>query len=150
MDALVIRDHEIPDSAPLRIEPGDRVRVGERDRTWPAFVFVTTDDSEGWMPERYLDESRPEATANAPYDSTEIPVRTGDAVDVLLSDDRSGWSWCRARDGREGWVPHSALTSPMPTPAGRPRFPRSWNRWIDPLSGGEGREGPEGPMRRRP
>ena len=37
------------DRAPLRVTPGERVRVGERDGTWPAFVYVTAAGGEGWF-----------------------------------------------------------------------------------------------------
>jgi len=28
---------------------------------------------------------------------------------VIKEDIRSGWLWCRSREGREGWVPLSTL-----------------------------------------
>lgn len=103
-------DHEIPSRAPLRIAPGDRVRVGERDTEWTAFVLVTADAGEGWVPSRHLSDERPEATVIAAYDTQELPVTAGDELEVLRDDAESGWSWCRALDGHEGWVPHRALT----------------------------------------
>ncbi|SKC70657.1 hypothetical protein [Krasilnikoviella flava] len=54
--ARVAADHEFPSRPPLRVLPGTRVRVGDRDDTWPAFVFVTTDDGgSGRVPHRTLE-----------------------------------------------------------------------------------------------
>ncbi len=44
--------HEIPDCAPIQVQIGDQVNVGERDTEWPAFVFVTAQNGSGWVPER--------------------------------------------------------------------------------------------------
>ncbi|WP_040158220.1 SH3 domain-containing protein [Mobilicoccus massiliensis] len=110
MSIRVLHDHDIPSRRAIRVRPGECVRVGERSPEWPAFVFVVTTNGEGWVPERHLDASRPEAIVCDDYDTQELPVGTGDLVEVLRSDDPSAWSWCRDRDGREGWVPHSALT----------------------------------------
>ncbi len=97
--------HEIPNRAPLQIEPGEVVSVGERDTTWPAFVFVTAAGGSGWVPARHLSAGSGPATVLTTYDTTELPVEAGDTVTVLRRDDESGWLWCRAESGREGWVP---------------------------------------------
>ncbi|GAB6937594.1 SH3 domain-containing protein [Isoptericola variabilis] len=108
--ARAVADHEIPSRPPLRVAPGDEVRVGDRDDTWPAFVFVTTgDDGSGWVPARYLDDARPVAVVRTAYDTQELAVAEGDSVEVAADDPESGWSWCVAGDGRAGWVPHRAL-----------------------------------------
>lgn len=108
--ARVVADHEIPTRPPLRVAPGDEVRVGDRDDTWPAFVFVTTGaGGSGWVPERHLGDARPAAVVVAAYDTQELAVTEGDAVEVTADDPESGWSWCVARDGRAGWVPHRVL-----------------------------------------
>jgi SH3-like domain-containing protein len=40
-----------------------------------------------------------------------IEVKTGESVEVGGADnDDPGWLWCRARDGREGWVPVELLS----------------------------------------
>jgi hypothetical protein len=43
------------------------------------------------------------------YDTTELPTKAGDVLDVLAEDHESGWLWCRPSDGREGWVPARTL-----------------------------------------
>ena len=38
-------------------------------------------------------------------------MKTGDSVEVGRADsDDPGWLWCRALDGREGWVPVELLS----------------------------------------
>ncbi|MFE5309203.1 SH3 domain-containing protein [Isoptericola sp. NPDC056605] len=108
--ARAVADHEIPTRAALRVAPGTVVRVGDRDDTWPAFVFVTTDDGgSGWVPARHLDDARPVAVVRTAYDTQELAVTAGERVEVTADDAESGWSWCVARDGRAGWVPHRVL-----------------------------------------
>ncbi|MGD8193648.1 SH3 domain-containing protein [Herbiconiux sp. P18] len=109
MRCLVIADHEIPARAPLKLGPGDVVQVGERDTEWPAFVFVRAAQGMGWVPWRHLDIDGSVGTVRVGYDTTELPVSSGEEVDVLEDDPHSGWSWCGNTDGREGWIPHRVL-----------------------------------------
>lgn len=113
-ERIAIDDHEIPDASPLALAVGDAVSVGDRDTTWPAFVFVETAEGRaGWVPARHLSGPGPRAEAVAAYDTTELPVHAGERVAVLEDDVESGWCWCQAADGREGWVPHEVL-EPVP------------------------------------
>jgi hypothetical protein len=102
--------HQIPDRPPIRLEVGERVQVGERDDEWPAFVLVTTDRGSGWVPERHLDRDGSAAVVNEAYDTTELPTHTGEELEALFEDRLSGWIWCRAKDGRKGWVPEKTLS----------------------------------------
>jgi SH3-like domain-containing protein len=100
-----IKAHEIPSRAALRIARGESVTIGERDTTWPAFVYVTAAHGDGWVPARYLDGGSGPATVLAPYDTTELPTEQGEILTVITRDDESGWLWLRDADGRQGWVP---------------------------------------------
>ncbi len=51
------------------------------------------------------------AVVKTAYDTTEPPTEAGDKLEVLREDQDSGWSWCRANNGCEGWVPDRTLTS---------------------------------------
>jgi hypothetical protein len=102
--------HQIPDRPPIRVEVGDRVNVGERDSEWPAFVFVTAQNGSGWVPERHLDRQGSSAVVIEGYDTTELPTEEGEKLEVLHEDLTSGWLWCRARNGGEGWVPERTLS----------------------------------------
>jgi hypothetical protein len=94
------------------VDVGDRVNVGERDSEWPAFVFVTTQKGSGWVPERHLDRQGAGAVVTEAYDTTELRTQEGEELEVLDEDLTSGWIWCRAKNGREGWVPQRALSQP--------------------------------------
>ncbi|WP_116951571.1 SH3 domain-containing protein [Jiangella endophytica] len=108
-------DHEIPARPAIQVVPGDVVEVGERDTTWPAFVFVTTASGSGWVPERLLSDDRPRATVVHGYDTQELPVAAGEELTVTQDDPGSAWSWCVNSAGRAGWVPHSVLRRPAAT-----------------------------------
>lgn len=103
-------DHAVPERAPHRFEVGDPVSVGTRDTEWPAFVFVTAEQGSGWVPARKIDMAAATPTMRAAYDTQELPASEGDTVYLIRDDPESGWAWCRNADGREGWLPHRALT----------------------------------------
>ena len=87
--------HAIPDRPPVQVRPGQPVRAGQRDTVWPAFVFVTTGDGSGWIPERYLDTSGDPAIVLTSYDTTELATATGEELTLITQDDASGWAWVR-------------------------------------------------------
>jgi hypothetical protein len=109
-----VRAHEIPGRPPIRVKPGQQVELGERDGTWPAFVFVTTEGGQGWVPARHI-EPGPEASGvvRTAYDTTELPTMAGDVLTVVETDEASGWTRVRNAAGREGWVPNSTI-GPVP------------------------------------
>jgi len=107
--------HEIPDRAPLRVTPGQQVQLGERDTTWPEFVFVTAGGGSGWVPARHIEAGTgASGVVRTAYDTTELPTAAGDELTVLEADEISGWSWVRSASGREGWVPNSTI-EPVPS-----------------------------------
>ena len=69
--------HTIPQRPPILVLPGQQVEAGQHDTDWPAFVFITTDDGAGWVPERYLDTSSDPAIVVTAYDTTELPLPPG-------------------------------------------------------------------------
>ena len=109
MIARARRSHEIPERPPIQLEPGEAVVVGQRDSDWPAFVFVTAARGRGWVPARHLSADSGAAVVEVAYDTTELAVAPGQEVTVLDRDDESGWWWCRADGGAEGWVPVAAF-----------------------------------------
>lgn len=101
--------HEVPDRPPLQLSVGDPVRAGERDTEWPEFVFVTAEHGAGWVPARYLSQPTGPAVVQTAYDTTELPTRAGELLEVLAEDLVSGWLWCRSSNSTHGWVPINTL-----------------------------------------
>ncbi len=104
--------HAIPERLPLRLAVCQRVRAGNWDSEWPEFVFVTAGDGTGWVPARHLSASWGPAVVQTSYDTTELPTELGEELEVVDEDRESGWLWCRASSGREGWVPLKTLEIP--------------------------------------
>ncbi|EQD57917.1 SH3 domain-containing protein, partial [mine drainage metagenome] len=77
--------HEPPDRPPLRIRPGERLKVGELDETWPTFRWcVSAEGIGGWVPEACLvDAADASATAVRSYDTTELRTGAGDILAAL-------------------------------------------------------------------
>lgn len=100
-----VKAHEIPGRPPIQVAAGQSVQVGDRDTTWPAFVFVTTGHGSGWVPARYVDAGSRPAVMLAPYDTTELGTTAGELLTVLVIDEPSGWAWVRNALGHEGWIP---------------------------------------------
>jgi hypothetical protein len=105
--------HTIPQRPPIRVTPGQQVQAGQRDTDWPAFVFITTDDGAGWVPERHLDTSADPAVVITAYDTTELATTGGEELTLIEQDDPSGWARVRNAAGREGWVPLRTI-EPVP------------------------------------
>lgn len=101
--------HEIPDRLPLRLIAGERVDASERSSEWREHVFVTAAGGTGWVPVRSLSGSSGLVTVRTAYDTTELATSAGEHLEVIKEDMRSGWLWCRSREGSEGWVPLSTL-----------------------------------------
>jgi hypothetical protein len=117
MKATARAAHEIPERAPIQIAPGDAVTALRRDTTWPEFVYIVTDDGEGWVPARHLSGDSGPVTVRVAYDTIELAVTVGMEVTVLERDDVSGWWWCRTAAEDEGWVPATVFSEgPDPAP----------------------------------
>jgi hypothetical protein len=120
--------HVIPERPPMQVLPGQRVQAGQHDTQWPAFVFVTTDDSAGWVPERYLDTPCDPAVVITGYDTTELATTAGEELTLIKQDTPSGWAWVRnaAGPGGMGAIAHRRANSRRMT--GHPMTPSLWTR----------------------
>ena len=110
--------YTILERPPIQVSPGQQVQAGQRDTDWPAFVFITTDDGAGWVPERHLDTSSDPAVVITAYDTTELATTAGEELAIITRDDPSGWAWVRnAGTGRDGY--HCAPRAAARTVTGR-------------------------------
>jgi SH3-like domain-containing protein len=103
-------DYEETDSNPIRLRPGDELTPGEHDRAWPGWLWVSDGQgNDGYVPKELL-QSRENGSfiATEAFDPTVLRVRRGDSLESLR--EVHGWHWCRATDGREGWVAGYLLT----------------------------------------
>lgn len=99
---------------PIRVRAGERLVVGKRDTEYPGWVWCTEKSGKsGWVPENYLTIEGDQGVMRQDYDATELTVGGGEAVELLGSE--FGWGWCRAADGREGWLPLELLSAPDQT-----------------------------------
>jgi hypothetical protein len=97
-------DYEEKDSDPIRLAPGDEVRAGAADRTWPGWTWVTdAKGNDGYVPDEILTPLGDRRfAAQETFDPTVLTIRRGDSLESLRQ--IHGWHWCRHADGREGWV----------------------------------------------
>lgn len=116
MDRVKVTEaHKAPDRPPLKVQPGDRLGTGERDKEWPAFRrCMRADGVWGWVPDRHLrHESQGEAVVIHAYDTTELSAAVGDVLTVVELDAEGEWLWCVDEAGREGWVPVSVVSEKL-------------------------------------
>lgn len=97
-------DYEETDSHPIRLNPGDEVRVSHADRAWPGWVWATdAAGNNGYVPEEILESlGEGRSLARETFDPSVLTIRRGDALDSLRQ--IHGWHWCRNDHGSEGWV----------------------------------------------
>ena len=97
-------DYEEKDIDPICLEVGDRVVVGDADRTWPGWVWAkNAAGAAGYVPVEMLKElgdGRFETTEA--FDPTVLTIRRGDRLESLRQ--IHGWHWCRNEKAVEGWV----------------------------------------------
>ena len=97
-------DYEDRDPNPLRVGVGDEVRTGERDQTWPGWIWVVdAQGNDGYVPEEILEESGPGVSRiRDEFDPGVLKIRRGDRLESIRR--IHGWHWCRNEAGEEGWV----------------------------------------------
>jgi SH3-like domain-containing protein len=102
--ARLRRDYRTQYHDPVGFAAGDTVQVGERDREWPEYLWVTdADGRSGWVHQRYLDSDRGSAHAMHDYTARELDAEAGQRV--ALIDEAGGWWWCENEHGAQGWLP---------------------------------------------
>jgi len=97
-------DYEDNDSEPIRLAPGDEVRVGAADRTWPGWVWASdAAGNDGYIPEEILKPlGDGRFSAIEAFDPAVLKIRRGDSLESMRQ--IHGWHWCRNESGAEGWV----------------------------------------------
>jgi hypothetical protein len=106
--ARVVVSHHAPDRPAIQVAQGDTVTLGDHDRDWPQFVWITTADGQGgWVPAAVFDREYGAATALSDYDTRELDAGA-DAI-LLLHYQLADWWWAEDERGLKGWIPERAL-----------------------------------------
>lgn len=100
--------------APIVAQAGDRVRLGRRDDDAPDWIWVEHEQTEltGWAPVSFLEigNTGDWAICKRDYAARELTVENDQLLETCGA--VAGWTWCRAMDGQEGWVPSEKLLPP--------------------------------------
>lgn len=98
-------DYEVIDRTPLRLNAGDPVEPGPHDPAWPGWTAAATAcGRRTYVPDDHLVRHNDGTwRLGADFDATDLSLARGQSVEALR--EVGGWFWCRAEDGREGWVP---------------------------------------------
>ncbi len=101
-------NYTVVDRSPLHIQAGDTVTVGPRDKSWPGWIWVSTQDGRGsYVPEDILEMDGARARIRTAFSARDLSVKSGESVTALR--EISGWLWCRNAAGEEGWLPEFVL-----------------------------------------
>lgn len=97
-------DYEDQDTNPLTLSVGDLVKTGNKDQTWPGWIWaVDSNGNDGYIPEEFLQPAdNGFSRVNVAFDPRVLKIKRGDR---LASVQRiHGWHWCQNESGEEGWV----------------------------------------------
>jgi len=103
---------------PVILPAGAPVVRVPRDDDEPGWVWCR-DPASGravWVPEVFLSTGPDGLVLTRFYDAIELSVAAGERVEPLC--ELAGWVWCRAADGRKGWVPAQTLADLVDGAAG--------------------------------
>ena len=110
MDYIVTGDWTASYADPIRLSPGERVRLSGREDVWEGHRWLwatATDGREGWIPDTLVFEEGGIHMARAEYSAIELTCVAGQVLEGLQ--EQHGWVFCRAADGGTGWVPRRHL-----------------------------------------
>jgi hypothetical protein len=106
MKLVAQSQHQSVYPEPIGFESGDRLVLGESDKEFPGWVWVTTPNgNQGWAPEQYIEvgSNSLESFATRDYTARELCTEAGDIL--LLHHELNQWGWVENSDGDTGWVP---------------------------------------------
>lgn len=108
---IVVTPHRSKYPDPIRLEAGDILRLGRRDREYPGWIWVTTpSDKRGWAPESIIRIDAPsQGVATREYTARELDTEVGERLSCLA--ELEGWLWAENEAGESGWVPRDTLSA---------------------------------------
>ncbi len=106
--AIVVEPHQASFRNALVLRTGDCLEVGQRDDTWPMYLWcIGPDGTEGWVPEVYLEQGPAGWQAARNYSTAELTVVPGARLN--LEKEVGGWVWGATPAGEWGGIPKEKL-----------------------------------------
>ncbi len=110
MKFIVTEDWEASYPDPIRVAAGERIHLtGEKD-LWDGHLWLWARSAaglEGWVPDSLVGAGADGPAAREDYTAVELTCRKGQTL--VGERETHGWVFCRAADGRTGWVPRRNL-----------------------------------------
>ena len=96
---------------PIRIEAGQQLSLSGETYDWDGNLWLwaksAADGKEGWIPDDLPEERDGKVVSRETFSAIELTCVAGETVEGDVA--RHGWVWCKAEDGRLGWVPAKHL-----------------------------------------
>jgi SH3-like domain-containing protein len=109
----VAADHQASFGYGLVFYAGDKLGVEDRDTAWDGWTWCVDREGTGaWVPDHFIDRQGDSCVVLRDYDSTELTVKEGDALEVM--EEANGWLWCVDQVGLRGWVPSACVDIEKP------------------------------------
>jgi len=105
----VIKDWAASYPDPIRVKAGEPLALNGRKDIWDGYTWLWAKSlagKEGWVPDCLVSHEAP-STAQEDYTAVELSCQRGQTLTAEKT--THGWVFCRADDGRCGWVPEKNL-----------------------------------------
>ena len=115
MKLTVIEQWQATYPDPISLKAGDMIILTGRQDNWEGHIWVwakSMDGLEGWIPDTIVKRSNAGFVATEDYTAAELTCQKGETV--TGEKETHGWVFCRASDGRLGWVPRKNLAPSIP------------------------------------
>lgn len=109
MRLRVVRPHQRSYEEAIAFRSGEAVCIVREDQEQPGWFWcIGPDGREGWVyAGEFLSGTQGCVQGRREFNAMELSVDSGD--ELLGVESVGGWWYCRAADGRMGWVPTSCL-----------------------------------------
>lgn len=111
LEAEAVEPYQAPYPDPISVKRDDALKIDpERSKETDinGWLWCTGPDGrEGWVPRSWIDFAAEEPVILRDYSALELTVQAGDRVQVHALE--SGFAWCVAREGEQGWLPQGVL-----------------------------------------
>ena len=91
---------------PIKLKKGEQLlSFEEKESKWKGWFWCKSSSQiTDWVPKSYLDiKNKTTATMLKDYDATELTVKIGNILTVILEE--GGWLWCSSQNHKQGWIP---------------------------------------------